>query len=213
MARTPSVGCDFTINAVLQPALVGGFSGFPSGGLPFDTINIGDGLGTLSVDTIEHVITHEIGHTIGLRHSDFFDRSISCNGAADDEGDAGIGAIHIPGTPTGATVGGSLMNSRFRTTETGEFTSTDVTALMALYASTDDLVARDSAGTLRIYPFRNNTFFGNGGGTQVGVGFNFTDYLVGNWTGDGTADLIVRDSAGNLLLYPFRNGTFFGNGG
>jgi hypothetical protein len=132
MARTPSTGCSFTINAVIQPGVVGGSAGFPSGGLPYGTINIGGGLSSYSVDTIEHVITHEIGHTIGFRHSDYFNRSISC-GSGGNEGDAGVGAIHIPGTPTGATVGGSLMNSCFRTTETGELTSTDVTALAALY--------------------------------------------------------------------------------
>ena len=132
MARTPSSGCSFTITAVLQPGLVGGSSGFPSGGLPFGTINIGDGLSTFSVDTVEHVITHEIGHTIGFRHSDFFNRSISC-GQGGNEGQAGVGAIHISGTPTGATVGGSIMNSCFRSSETGEFTSSDVTALTTLY--------------------------------------------------------------------------------
>ncbi len=133
MARTPSSGCSFTIDAVIQPGLVGGSAGFPSGGLPFGTITIGGGLSTFSVDTIEHVITHEIGHTIGFRHSDFFNRSISC-GSGGNEGDAGVGAIHIPGTPTGATVGGSVMNSCFRTSETGELTASDVTALTALYA-------------------------------------------------------------------------------
>jgi hypothetical protein len=133
MARTPSTGCSFTINAVLVPNLVGGSSGFPSGGLPFGTINIGGGLATFSVDTIEHVITHEIGHTIGFRHSDFFDRSISCGGTPVNEGDAGVGATLVPGTPNGAVVGGSIMNSCFRTVETGEFTSTDLTALGALY--------------------------------------------------------------------------------
>ena len=133
MARTPSSGCSFTINAVLAPGVVGGSSGFPSGGLPFGTINIGDGLAPFSVDTVEHVITHEIGHTIGFRHSDYFNRSISCGGAAVNEGDAGVGAILIPGTPSGAVVGGSIMNSCFRTVETGEFTGSDVTALRALY--------------------------------------------------------------------------------
>jgi len=134
MARTPSTGCSFTINAVIQPGLVGGVSGFPSGGLPFGTITIGGGLSTFSVDTIEHVITHEIGHTLGFRHSDYFNRSISC-GTGGNEGDAGVGAILVPGTPSGAVVGGSIMNSCFRTTETGEFTTTDVTALTALYGA------------------------------------------------------------------------------
>lgn len=128
----PPPPCDFTINANISGP-TGGSSGFPSGGLPFGTINIGSGLSTFSVDTVEHVITHEIGHTIGLRHSDFFNRAISCGGAASNEGSSSVGAILIPGTPSGATVGGSLMNSCFRTNETGEFTSSDITALTFLY--------------------------------------------------------------------------------
>jgi hypothetical protein len=133
MARTPSSGCSFTINAVIDPGMNGGVAGFPSGGLPFHTITIGGLLSQYGIDTIEHVITHEIGHTIGFRHSDYYNRSISC-GDDGDEGDAGIGANHIPGTPTTAVVGGSLMNSCFRASETGEFTSSDVTALTTLYS-------------------------------------------------------------------------------
>ncbi|AGC42915.1 protease B [Myxococcus stipitatus DSM 14675] len=136
MARTPSTGCSFTINAVIQPGVVGGSAGFPSGGLPYHTINIGGGLSSYSVDVIEHVITHEMGHTIGFRHTDYYNRSISC-GSGGNEGDAGVGAIHIPGTPTTATVGASLMNSCFRTVETGEFASADRTALTYLYPSRD----------------------------------------------------------------------------
>ena len=79
------------------------------------------------------MITHEIGHTIGLRHSDFFNLSISC-GATGSEGDAGVGAIHVPGTPTGATRGGSVMNTCFQTIEAGDFAASDVNALTALYS-------------------------------------------------------------------------------
>jgi hypothetical protein len=138
MERTPgATGCSFIINGVMAPGVVGGSSGFPSGGAPFGTINIGDGLASFDVNTIEHVITHEIGHTIGFRHSDYFDRSLSCNGLPVNEESppSGLGAILIPGTPSGAVVGGSIMNSCFRPVETGEFTGTDLTALNRLYGA------------------------------------------------------------------------------
>ena len=135
MRRTTgsTTGCNATITARVSGG-TGGSSGFPSGGRPFNTINIGSGLRTgFSVATVTHVMTHELGHTIGFRHSDFFNRSISCGGAATNEGNGGVGAILIPGTPSGATVGGSIMNSCFRQNETGRFTASDITALNALY--------------------------------------------------------------------------------
>jgi len=134
MTRTSgsTTGCSAVITARTTTG-TGGSSGFPSGGAPFNTINIGTGLTSFAVATITHVITHELGHTVGFRHSDFFNRAISCGGAASNEGTAGVGAILIPGTPSTAVVGGSIMNSCFRTTETGRFTASDITALNALY--------------------------------------------------------------------------------
>lgn len=124
-------GCDAVITARLTNGN-GGVSGFPADGFPFDAINIGIDLRTFDQGTITHVITHELGHTVGFRHTDFFDRSISC-GRGGDEGDGGVGAILIDGTPSGAFVGGSVMNSCFRQFEPGRFTDDDITALHALY--------------------------------------------------------------------------------
>jgi hypothetical protein len=125
-------GCGATITARTVGG-TGGSSGFPTGGRPFNTINIGSGNASLNVNTVEHIITHELGHCVGFRHADFFNRAISCGGAATNEGNGGVGAILIAGTPSGAQVGGSLMNSCFRSVESGNFTGSDVTALQNLY--------------------------------------------------------------------------------
>ncbi|UKA53452.1 VCBS repeat-containing protein [Arthrobacter sp. FW305-BF8] len=65
-----------------------------------------------------------------------------------------------------------------------------------------DLLARDSGGTLWLYP-------GNGRGgwlarTKVGGGWNVMNSLVGagDLNGDRRADVLARDSAGTLWVYP-----------
>jgi hypothetical protein len=130
-ARGNTGDCDAIITAKTGGP-TGGSAGFPSGGNPYGSIQIGTGLNNYSVNVNEHVISHELGHCIGFRHSDYYNRAISC-GSGGNEGAGSIGAIHIPGTPTTATLGGSVMNSCFRSSETGEWTSSDVTALNALY--------------------------------------------------------------------------------
>ena len=76
MVRTSGnqAGCDALISIRLSGP-TGGSSGFPSGGLPFSSIQIGRSLSSFATNTVTHVITHELGHTVGFRHSDFFNRS------------------------------------------------------------------------------------------------------------------------------------------
>lgn len=128
----PDAGCTFFIDVFLQGG-VGGSSGFPAGGAPFSQAFIGAGTIDFGVPVLAHVITHELGHAIGFRHSDFFNRAISCGGSPVNEGDAGVGANHVPGTPTDAVINGSLMNSCFNGSENGQFAGTDITAIDVLY--------------------------------------------------------------------------------
>lgn len=115
-----------------------GSSGFPtSSGAPYGTIKMNTNQyaygSNPNVNYVGSVIQHELGHCIGMRHTDYYNRAISCGGTATNEGASNIGAILIPGTPGTATLAaGSWMlscsNGGNRT-----FNADDVTALNYLY--------------------------------------------------------------------------------
>jgi len=110
----------------------GGSAGFPSNGNPYKWVQIFDGLDSYSNNVNEHVIGHEIGHCLGLRHSDFNTRA-SCNRGTVNEGAGSEGAVHIPGTAGAGQDLNSLMQACFDGTEDGEFSYYDRVALEYLY--------------------------------------------------------------------------------
>jgi len=113
-----------------------GSSGFPtSSGNPYSSILMNTNSAAYgtnpNVNYVGSVIQHEIGHCIGFRHTDYFNRAYSCGGAASNEGSAGIGAILIPGTPSGGDPNSFMLacsNGGNRT-----FNANDIIAMNYLY--------------------------------------------------------------------------------
>jgi hypothetical protein len=80
---------------------------------------------------ITSVLQHEMGHCIGFRHTDYFNRALSCGGRKSNEGSAGIGAILIPGTPSGFDKESFMLSCSAGTDRT--FNANDIIALNYLY--------------------------------------------------------------------------------
>ncbi|KAA2238738.1 protease [Chitinophaga agrisoli] len=139
--RTTGRKADITIQGFYQGPSGGfitlGSSGFPTkNGSPYKTVSMNthpDAYGSNpDVLYVASVIQHEVGHCIGFRHTDYMDRSFSCGPAgAGNEGASNIGAVHIPGTPTGPDQASWMLacsNGGNRT-----FNANDVIALNYLY--------------------------------------------------------------------------------
>jgi len=107
-------------------------SGFPTNsGDPYNTVKYAKKYTTYSDGFMTTVLTHEMGHCIGFRHTDYMNRSYSC-GIGGNEGDGGVGANYIPGTATGPDPG-SWMLACLSSTTNRPFNSNDVAALKYLY--------------------------------------------------------------------------------
>lgn len=138
--RITSGKADITIQGFNQ-APSGGYITLGSSGFP---TRQGNPYGTVKMNTNQYaygsnpdpnyvgsVIQHEIGHCIGFRHTDYMNRAYSCGGTATNEGASNIGAILIPGTPSGPDPNSWMLacsNGGDRT-----FNTNDKTALNYLY--------------------------------------------------------------------------------
>lgn len=126
-----SSGANITIKIVNSRQYIAS-AGFPSGGNPYGTINYAKTYTTYSQGFMATVVAHEIGHCIGFRHTDYMSRQYSCGGSPYNEGASSVGAIHIPGTPTGPDPN-SWMLACLSATTNRPFNNNDKTALDYLY--------------------------------------------------------------------------------
>lgn len=108
-------------------------AGFPSGGNPYPEIKYAKTYNNYSNGFMTTVIAHEMGHCIGFRHTDYMNRSYSC-GSGGNEGQetTGVGAVLIPGTPSGPDAA-SWMLACLSATTNRPFNANDKVALAYLY--------------------------------------------------------------------------------
>jgi hypothetical protein len=122
-------------NIVINPAAIGsGFlaaSGLPtSSGNPYSNILLNRSyLDTWAMGTLNTIVTHEIGHCIGFRHTDYWDISYSC-GPPPKPGTGPV--VHVPGTPT-APEANSWMLACIPNGVDRPFTAMDILALTTIY--------------------------------------------------------------------------------
>lgn len=109
-------------------------AGFPSGGNPYSSVKVNsDYLGSNpGTNYLATILAHEAGHCIGFRHTDYMDRSYSCGGSYYNEGASTVGAVHVPGTPTGPDPN-SWMLACIGTGSNRYFNYNDRTALNYIY--------------------------------------------------------------------------------
>ena len=96
-------GGNIDINGFNEGSSTLGFAGFPTNnGAPYNKISLNTNAAAFGISPnlrlVTSVLQHEIGHCIGFRHTDYFNRALSCGGEkANEAGDA----IKIPGTTSG----------------------------------------------------------------------------------------------------------------
>ena len=101
-----SARANITVTAYYQVSNTLGSAGFPSqNGDPYrqvkmNTYHYSTSSSSTNINYIATIMAHEIGHCIGFRHTDYMNRAYSCRSGG-NEGSSSVGAVHIPGTPTG----------------------------------------------------------------------------------------------------------------
>jgi hypothetical protein len=172
-------------------------SGFPSAGNPWNTIGVNVANVGISPNAnfLTTLFAHEIGHCIGMRHTDVLDRNFSCGlygGGTESEINSGIGAVNIPGTPVAANADPtSWMLSCMSATTNRAFNNNDILSLRFLYGCQSRFIYADPCGGI----YSTATLIGNVG-DQIVLRISYGGYL--SWTGmsNGTGASISLSAGG-----------------
>ncbi|MBO9729219.1 MAG: hypothetical protein J7623_11335 [Chitinophaga sp.] len=134
---TNSTDADITISGFYDPYTpVNASSGFPTAnGNPYSSISVNTARFFQSNTPgywAASVIQHELGHCIGMRHTDYMNRAFSCGFGGAESDPNNVGAIYIPNTLTGVE-SESWMLACMPDGISRSFTVYDIFALSYLY--------------------------------------------------------------------------------
>jgi hypothetical protein len=116
---------DITVGTTCTWSNVAAFASFPAGGNPGSTVYVNTcfGYSTSHAQKV-HNMVHELGHTIGFRHSNYTQMGESAGAE---------GAVHIWNTPTSGNASGSVMNGGTALNSWAGFAASDLTAVRSIY--------------------------------------------------------------------------------
>ncbi|TDM00506.1 MAG: hypothetical protein C4K58_04685 [Flavobacteriaceae bacterium] len=188
-----SSGQDILIKGVGSGSFLAA-AGFPTGGNPYNTVDVNTAYvanGSINATNVATIIAHEIGHCIGFRHTDYYNRAISgCLPFFANEGVTEIGANLVTGTNGDARFDQSWMLACVGT-QNRPFTAEDIKALNFVYGIDKLSLSRWVSGS--------------------GVYTSDQRWLSGDFNNDGKTDVArISNDGGNASIDVFiSNGTAF----
>jgi hypothetical protein len=121
-------------------------AGFPdNAGNPYNRVRVNTAYYNNSTtrNDAASCLAHEIGHTIGFRHTDFMNRAFSCGGSNENEGYGSSGAVYVPGTDATPAPGSKSWMLACSDNIDRPFTLQDIVALKGTYSYRKNIYVKE----------------------------------------------------------------------